>query len=103
MHDYSPFHPGVSFSSLVSFLATIALQHLGVIKNPISKKVEKNLNLAKYTIDTIDMLKDKAKGNLTKGEESFVTNTLADLKLSFVRIKNGESKHTETDRGKKKG
>ena len=95
--------PEVSFTSLVSFLATIALQHLGVIKNPLSKEVEKDLDLAKYSIDTLDMLKEKTKGNLTKDEESFLINTLADLKLSFVKIKNGESKHTETDRGKKEG
>lgn len=95
--------PEVSFTSLVSFLATIALQHLGVIKNPLSKEVEKDLDLAKYSIDTLDMLKEKTKGNLTKDEESFFTNALADLKLSFVKIKNGESKHTETDRGKKEG
>jgi len=91
--------PEASFSSLVSFLATIALQHLGIIKNPISEKVEKDLDLAKYTIDTLDMLKEKTKGNLTKDEESFLINTLADLKLSFVRIKSGESKHTNTNRG----
>jgi len=95
--------PEVSFTSLVSFLATIALQHLGVIKNPLSKEVEKDLDLAKYSIDTLDMLKEKTKGNLTKDEESFLINALADLKLSFVKIKNGESKHTETDRGKKEG
>ena len=95
--------PEVSFTSLVSFLATIALQHLGVIKNPLSKEVEKDLDLAKYSIDTLDMLKERTKGNLTKDEESFLINTLADLKLSFVKIKNGESKHTETDRGKKEG
>jgi hypothetical protein len=95
--------PEVSFTSLVSFLATIALQHLGVIKNPLSKEVEKDLELAKYSIDMLDILKEKTKGNLTKDEENFLINTLADLKLSFVRIKDGESKHTETDRGKKEG
>jgi hypothetical protein len=80
------------FSSIILFFSTIALQHLGVIKNPVTDKVEKNLSLAKYTIDTIDLLKEKTKGNLTGEEEKLLTSTIADLKLAYVRAEGGEKK-----------
>ncbi len=83
--------PQPDFYSLVNFFALIALQHLGLVKNPITDKVEKNLELAKYTIDTLDLIKEKTKGNLTEDEERFLDNIIADLKMNYVRIKNEES------------
>ena len=77
--------PEASFSSLVLFLTTIASQHLGVVKNPLTDKVEKNLELAKYTIDSLDMLREKTKGNLTKEEEELLENIINSLKLSYAR------------------
>ncbi len=77
--------PEASFSSLVLFLTTIASQHLGVVKNPLTDKVEKNLELTKYTIDSLDMLKEKTKGNLTKEEEELLENIINSLKLSYAR------------------
>ena len=62
-----------NFISVVYFFVTIALQHLGIIKNPLTDKVEKNLDLAKYTIDTLDLIKEKTKGNLTNVEESLIS------------------------------
>lgn len=75
------------FASLVFFFASIALQHLGAIKNPLTDKVEKDLDLAKYTIDTLDFIKKKTEGNLTKEEESLLATTLSDLKLTYVKEK----------------
>lgn len=77
--------PEASFISLIYFLMTIALQHLGVMKNPITDKVEKNLELAKYSIDSLGIVKEKTKGNLTKDEERFLESALTDLKLSYVK------------------
>ncbi|MDI6840347.1 MAG: DUF1844 domain-containing protein [bacterium] len=80
--------PEASFASLVLFLATIASQHLGIVKNPITDKVEPNLELAKYTIDSIDILKEKTKGNLTKEEEELLETIISNLKLTYVRKQN---------------
>lgn len=77
--------PDANFTSLVLFLTTIASQHLGVVKNPLTDKVEKNLELAKYTIDSLDVLQDKTKGNLTKEEEELLKSMLSNLKLIYVR------------------
>lgn len=77
--------PEANFASLVLFLTTIASQHLGVVKNPLTDKVEKNLELAKYTIDSLDVLRDKTKGNLTKEEEELLESMISNLKLIYVR------------------
>lgn len=77
--------PEATFSSLVLFLVTIASQYLGVVKNPLTDKVEKDLRLAKYTIDSLDVLRDKTKGNLSKEEEGLLENMLSNLKLTYVK------------------
>lgn len=82
--------PEASFYSLVLFLVTIASQYLGLVKNPLTDKVDENLELAKYTIDSIDILREKTKGNLTKEEEELLKSMLSNLKLTYVREQNKE-------------
>ncbi len=89
------------FISVVYFFTTIALQHLGIVKNPLTDKVEKNLDVAKYTIDVLDLIKEKTKGNLSKEEESLLTSTLSDLKLTYVKEK--EKKESEPKSEEKPG
>jgi hypothetical protein len=62
----------------------IAMMAMGKIKNPVSDKIEKNLEHAKIYIDTLDMLLVKTKGNLSEYEEKFLTETLKELKLNYV-------------------
>ena len=89
-----------NFISVVFFYTNIALQHLGIVKNPLTDKVEKNLEIAKYTIDTLDMLKEKTKGNLEENEEKLLASTISDLKLTYVKMKETEEK-TEDGEEKK--
>jgi hypothetical protein len=90
--------PEANFTSLVLFLTTIASQHLGVVKNPLTDKVEKNLELAKYTIDSLNILKEKTKGNLTKEEEDLLDSMLSNLRLTYVRE---QSKKNNSSNSKK--
>lgn len=83
--DSSPL-PEVNFSTFILSLSTSALMHLGELPNPETNQLEKNLPLAKQTIDLIDMLKKKTEGNLDQDEEQLVTNLLYDLKLKYVAI-----------------
>ncbi|MCZ7614774.1 MAG: DUF1844 domain-containing protein [Ignavibacteriaceae bacterium] len=62
----------------------IAMMSMGKIKNPVTDKVERNLEHAKIYIDTLDMLLAKTKGNLSDYEEKFLIETLKDLKLNYV-------------------
>lgn len=77
--------PEVDFNSLIFSLSSSALLHLGEIADPQSGQRKKDLELAKHTIDTIAMLKDKTKGNLTEEEQKFLESVLTDLRWRYVK------------------
>ena len=74
-----------SFSSLILMLATGALQQLGVVENPITKKKEKDLSMAKLTIDSLSILKEKTRGNLEPEEEKLLDELLYDLRMKYLK------------------
>jgi Domain of unknown function (DUF1844) len=78
--------PGVDFATFVLSLSHSALVHLGEAPNPDTGGVEKNLALARQTIDLIAMLEDKTKGNLTGDEERLVGQILFDLRMRYVEL-----------------
>lgn len=72
------------FTHLIMSLATSAMQHLGKLVNPMTNKTEVNLDAAQSTIDVIEMLAAKTKGNLDNDESRFLTQTLTALRLNYV-------------------
>ncbi len=73
-----------NFNTLISGIAMEGLIFLGEIPNPITKKKEESLGQAKYAIDTLTLLKDKTKGNLTAEEANSLDNILYELRTKFV-------------------
>ncbi|MBI5286338.1 MAG: DUF1844 domain-containing protein [Deltaproteobacteria bacterium] len=76
--------PPIDFSTFILSLSASALMHLGELPDPVTQKKEKNLPLAKHTIDTIDMLKTKTQGNLSEDEKRLLDHILYDLKMRYV-------------------
>ena len=76
--------PEANFILFVSGFATQALIALGQFENPMTKKREANLDQARYTIDTLKMIQEKTKGNLTPEEEKYLEGVLYDLRMSYV-------------------
>ena len=74
----------VTFTSFVFSLSSSALLSMGEIPDPATGEKIEDFTLAKHTIDTIVMLKEKTKGNLTAEENKFVTAVCADLKLRYA-------------------
>ena len=74
----------ILFMQLIIQNQQIAMMAMGKIKNPVTDKIERNLEHAKIYIDTLDMLVTKTKGNLSEYEEKFLTETLKELKLNYV-------------------
>lgn len=74
--------PQAEFISLLMNLSTMAYSALGLLPN--SKKV--NLNDARYIIDTIAVLEEKTKGNLTPEEEKTLKSLLYELKMNYSRV-----------------
>ncbi len=72
------------FQGLVISLAAATMQHLGKTLNPATHKIEKNLEAAQATIDMLDMLEAKTKGNLGDAEAKLLKSVLAELKLNYV-------------------
>lgn len=74
----------VNFMMFITSLSMQAMMSLGIYPNPVTKKEEKNLDAAKYTIDTIAMIQEKTKGNLTSEESRLIDNILYDLRMKYV-------------------
>lgn len=76
--------PPVDFKTFIASLATTVLINLGQIPNPSTGNLLKNLDVARYHIDIIDMLAKKTQGNLSPEEEEFIKEILKDLKLRYI-------------------
>jgi Domain of unknown function (DUF1844) len=76
--------PPATISFLFTTLATQALIALGALPHPASNKVEKDLDQAKLFIDTLGILEEKTKGNLTSDEKRQLEAILFDLRMQFV-------------------
>jgi len=72
------------FVSLIFSLQQAAMAQMGKIANPATGKMEKNLAQAKATIDMLEMLKEKSKGNLIDTEQKIILNTLDNLYLNYA-------------------
>jgi hypothetical protein len=74
----------ILFMQLVYMLHAAAMHQLGKVKNPITGKVERDLPAAQSTIDMLDMLAVRTKGNLVQEEEKLLTAVLMELRLNYV-------------------
>ena len=79
--------PGIDFSTFVLSLATSALMHLGVVPESEGGSAEKNLPLAQQTIDTLELLQEKTRGNLTDDETKLLQSVLYELRMSYVKAR----------------
>ena len=83
--SYPPL-PEVNFSTFIVSLSTEILFHLGEIPHPESGERQKNLPLAKHAIDTLVMLQEKTRGNLSEEEKKILESMLYDLRMCFIRV-----------------
>lgn len=81
--------PQPSFATLVSSLVTQALFALGGIEDPQTKQRYRDLELAKFHVDTLALLETKTKGNLTEDEKRALDNALYEVRMAYVRAAGG--------------
>lgn len=77
--------PPVAFGTFIISLAHAAMMHMGYVEDPQGNPVDCNLDLARHTIDTLAMLKEKTAGNLDKEEDSLLTGVLTELRMLYVQ------------------
>jgi hypothetical protein len=80
-------YPPVNFTNFVFSLSTSALFHFGDLTDSEDGKAQKNLPAAKQTIDILDMLNEKTKGNLDENENKLIQSVLYELKMRYVKEK----------------
>lgn len=78
--------PEASFLVLLSTLGTQAMAAMGLLPDPISGNPNVNLPMAKHFIDTLEVLKEKTKGNLSEMEEAHLRDALHQLRMTFVAV-----------------
>ena len=89
------------FVALVYSLQMQAMMNLGKIKNPMTDKVEKNIEGAEVSIDMIDMLLHKSKEGFTDEEKKVLETVVSDLRLNYVDEKSKKDDETTDNKENK--
>ncbi len=79
-----------SFTIFISSLSMQAMIAMGSLENPVTKKKEANPEQARFLIDTLDIIKQKTEGNLTKEESHFLEESLYHLRMGYIETQNAK-------------
>ena len=78
------------FLQLVLGLQQAAMVALGKLMNPMSGKIERNLEGARNTIDTLAAIEARTRGNLESDELRVLTQVLTELRMNYLdEVKKG--------------
>lgn len=77
----------MTFERLVQSLYVTAMLQLGIMHRE-GENPHPDIIGARQTIDTLGVLKDKTKGNLTHKEEGLLQNILFELRMAFLEMTN---------------
>ncbi len=72
------------FLQLVLGLQQTAMMGLGKLLNPMSGRIERNLEGARTAIDTLAAIESRTRGNLEPDEARVLTQVLTDLRMNFL-------------------
>lgn len=76
----------MTFETLVMSLSSTAMVQLGLIPDPSTNQPAQNLPAAKHTIDILEILQQKTKGNLTASEQKLLDNILYELRMTYLEL-----------------
>lgn len=74
----------VLFVWFISMLSGKAWEYLGLIMNPETKEMNKDLKKAKIAIDTVAFLYEQIKDDLNPEDFKRIENLLANLRMNYV-------------------
>ncbi len=87
------------FAALLFSLHAAGMQQLGKIMNPMSGKIERDLEQAQATIAMMEMFRRKTAGNLDDLETKLLGRLVAELQMNYVDEINREQKAGTPERG----
>jgi hypothetical protein len=76
--------PPADFSTFILSLGSSALIHMGEIEPPGETAKQRDLPMAKHTIDLLTLLREKTQSKLTPEEDKLLDSLLYDLRLRYV-------------------
>jgi Domain of unknown function (DUF1844) len=88
----------MTFERFVASLYMTAMLQLGLMHEE-GGQPRIDLIGARQTIDTIGVLADKTKGNLTSREEGFLQNSLYELRMAYVEVTNSLARPPQPPEG----
>ncbi|MEA3454201.1 MAG: DUF1844 domain-containing protein [Candidatus Caldatribacteriota bacterium] len=74
----------VLFVWFISMLSGKAWEYLGLIMNPETKEINRDLKKAKIAIDTVAFLYEQIKDDLNPEDFKRIENLLANLRMNYV-------------------
>ena len=81
----------ITFERFLASLYMTGMLQLGLMHEQ-GGQPQLDLIGARQTIDTISLLSDKTKGNLSAKEENFLQNALYELRMAYVEVTNAIAK-----------
>jgi len=77
--------PEMNFAGFILSLSTTAMFHFGDFPDPVTREAKRNLVAAKQTIDILNILETKTKGNLDEDEKQLLEGILYELRMRYVK------------------
>ncbi len=74
------------FIKLLLMLRAGALQQLGQLTNPITGEKKVDMELARETIDMLDLIREKTAGNLSEPENEMINNLISEMQVAYVEV-----------------
>ncbi|MDZ4722772.1 MAG: DUF1844 domain-containing protein [candidate division Zixibacteria bacterium] len=74
----------MQFYGLILSLQAAAMQQMGKTASAVSGKIDRNLEMARQTIDMLEMIEHISRGNLNDDQRKLLTHILYELRLNFV-------------------
>lgn len=84
-----PYHQP-TFTIFLSSLSMQAMIAMGKIENPVTKKNKINREQARFLIDTLGIVEEKTKGNLTSDEGAALAGYLFNLRMMYMEAKKND-------------
>lgn len=81
--------PQASFLTFLKGLASQAMMQFGEIPNPITGSRERNLPYARYTVELLEVLEVKTRGNRDPDEERYLVALIADCRRHLAQLEAG--------------
>src|SRR5512143_3901695 len=92
----TPMSQELLFTQLVLSFQAAAWQEMGKVPSMVTGKIERDLVMAKQSIDMLGMLEEKTRGNLTENEKKYLEHVLYELRLNYLdEAKKGPDKNEE--------